>query len=562
VGSGLFASARSTQEGFGTLPRRIDLAAHRDSSAVPPVARLSLNRVFPFGFLNNWHSVRVSLQDLKSLVLSHQPLLVLDTVEEARAIDLIRRVSDQLLLPVFEWSLTSGLCRSADGQCVDGRTSQPHLALQHVLSVEPPGLYVLKDLDTHLSDPAVTRLLRDVCARFRQSTSTLVLLGPQPELPSKLRHEAVRVDVQLPGERELDRLLNETLRTLAERETFEAQLDAESRDALLSSLQGLTVNQARQAVVRAILEDGRLDPSDVRRVQQHKADLLCDGGLLEFHAPDEEPGELGGFDNLTAWLERARLGFSERARSLNLQAPRGILLTGVQGCGKSLAAKVIARSWKQPLLKLDAGRLFDKYIGESEKNFRKATALAETMAPCVLWIDEMEKAFATGNDASTDGGTSQRMLGSFLTWLQEKEDGVFLVATANEIDRLPPELLRKGRFDEIFFVDLPSSAERAGIFAIHLRRRNQDPDAFDLETLARITERFSGAEIEQAIIAGLYRALERNLPLNTDLLREEIGLTVPLAISRREDLERLRSFARERFVPVAGNGEPDVLLTS
>jgi SpoVK/Ycf46/Vps4 family AAA+-type ATPase len=254
---------------------------------------------------------------------------------------------------------------------------------------------------------------------------------------------------------------------------------------------------------------------------------------------------------LKAWLDNAAVGFTAEARALNLRPPKGVLFVGVQGCGKSLAAKYIARRWQMPLLKLDAGRLYDKYVGESEKNFRKATALAEAMSPVILWIDEIEKAFAQGGGTDTDGGLSQRLFASLLTWLQEKREQVFVVGAANDLSRLPPELLRKGRFDEIFFVDLPTADERKSIFAIHLDLRKQDPSKFDIDALVKATDGFSGAEIEQVVISSLYRSLNRKEPLTTASLAEAIQSTVPLSVSRREDVDELRRNAKGRFTPVA-----------
>ena len=320
-------------------------------------------------------------------------------------------------------------------------------------------------------------------------------------------------------------------------------------DVLLRALSGLTLNQARQALAYAVLEDGRLAPDDIQRIIDRKAQLIHDGGLVEYFPLEENRFEIGGFATLKAWLDRAKVGFGAEARALNLTPPRGMLLVGVQGCGKSLAAKFVARHWRMPLLKLDAGRLYDKYIGESEKNFHRATALAESMAPAVLWIDEIEKGFVAGG-AEADGGVSQRLLASFLTWLQERKADVFVVATANDLDALPPELLRKGRFDEVFFVDLPDAAEREAIFRIHLRLRKQDPERVDLQRVVEASVGFSGAEIEQAVIGALYRALHAKRPLDTALVVEELGATRPLSVTRREEVERLRTMAQGRFVPV------------
>jgi SpoVK/Ycf46/Vps4 family AAA+-type ATPase len=285
-------------------------------------------------------------------------------------------------------------------------------------------------------------------------------------------------------------------------------------------------------------------------VVELKARALQSGGALEYFPPADDAQELGGFANLQRWLSRAQIAFSPAARELNLPAPKGILLVGVQGCGKSLAAKVIARQWHQPLLKLDLGRVYDKYIGESEKNLRHAFDTAEAIAPAILWVDEIEKALGPGGAQDADGGLSQRLFGSLLTWLSEKRAEVFVVATANDLSALPPELLRKGRFDEIFFVDLPDAAERADILRIHLRARKQDPAAFDLAAVAAAADGFSGAELEQVVTAALLRALQEGQPLSSAGLVAELAATVPLSRTRREDVERLRILARERFVPV------------
>ena len=322
-------------------------------------------------------------------------------------------------------------------------------------------------------------------------------------------------------------------------------------DDFCAALSGLTLNQARQAVARAAIIDGRLSRDDLAQLGELKAKALGEDGLLEYFPPADNRFELGGFGNLRRWLERAQVGFSPEAKQLGLQAPKGVLLVGVQGCGKSLSAKVIAREWGLPLLKLDAGRLYDKYIGETEKNFRRAIAIAESCAPAVLWIDELEKAISPGGGSGdSDGGLSRRLFGSFLTWLQEKSEPVFVVATANDLSALPPELLRKGRFDEIFFVDLPDVAEREQIFGIHLRLRRQDPAAFDMAALVKASDGFSGAEIEQTVTAALLGALQRQQPLATGWLIEELRSTVPLSVTRREDIAALRADAQGRFVPV------------
>lgn len=344
--------------------------------------------------------------------------------------------------------------------------------------------------------------------------------------------------LELPDTTELRGVLNAVLASLRSRHQIDVAIGPDDLEPLLAALSGLTAAQARHALSYVVLEDGRLAPDDIPRLIERKAQVVRDSGLLEYLPPGDNMFELGGFARLKAWLDRARVGFSAEAKSLNLAPPRGLLVVGIQGCGKSLAAKAIGRAWGLPLLKLDAGRLFDKYVGGTEKNFRRAIDLAATMAPAVLWIDEIEKALAGGG--GDDGGVSRRLLGSFLTWL----------ATANDLTALPPELLRKGRFDEVFFVDLPDDGERRSIFEIHLKLRKQSPAAFGLDDLVSATIGFSGAEIEQAVISALYRALHRKSRLDTTLLLEEIRETVPLAVSRREDVDALRSLAADRFVPV------------
>jgi hypothetical protein len=488
------------------------------------------------------------LHELKTLVRSMHPVVVVETSEEERVDDLLRALAADLRLPLFTWTVTRGLQR-IDGTGMIHGTADPRTLLRHLSTLTVQGVFHLKDLTAHLGNPEAVRAFREAAQAFTRTRSTIVLSGHHVALPGELAREAVRLRLQLPDREELRQLVRRVLQSLKGRHTFDVTLGPDGFDAMLQALSGLTLNQARQAVAWAVLDDDRLSIEDVPRLIKRKGEKIQDGGLLELYPPEENAFELGGFDRLKAWLARAHVGFGAGAKALGLPAPRGVLIVGVQGCGKSLAAKVIARTWQQPLLKLDAGRLYDKFVGESEKNLRKALDVAEAMAPSVLWIDEMEKAFASGGE--TDGGLSRRMLGTFLTWLQERRAPVFVAATANDLTRVPPELLRKGRFDEIFFVDLPEPAEREAIFGIHLRMRRQDTDAFDVAALAQAADGFSGAEIEQAVVSSLYRALHEQQPLTTPLLLEEIRQTSPLSVSRREDIERIRESARSRFVPVS-----------
>jgi hypothetical protein len=485
--------------------------------------------------------------DLEALVRSRHPIVTIDTVEEERVDNLLHAVASTLHMPLFTWTVTHGLQRVGGEIAVYG-TANPQVLVRHLATLTVQGLFHLKGLHAHLDDATVVRGLRDTAQAFLRSGATAVLSGESIRLPRELAGDAVPFVLHLPNHDELQEVVHQVLHSLTRQHDVAVNLGPDGMELLLQALSGLTLNQARQAVAWAVLEDASLTAQDIPRVLRRKCETVREEGLLEFYPPEDNTFELGGFDRLKAWLERARVGFTSEARALGLPAPRGILLVGVQGCGKSLAAKAIARGWKQPLLKLDAGRLYDKFIGESEKNLRKALDFAEAIAPGVLWIDEIEKGFAHGGEA--DGGLSQRILGSFLTWLQERQAPVFVAATANDVLALPPELLRKGRFDEIFFVDLPQPAERDTIFRIHLTQRHQDPARFDLAALTAASDGFSGAEIEQAITAGLYRALHDREPLTTGMLCEELRGTQPLSVSRREDVERLREMARGRFVPV------------
>ena len=517
-------------------------------------------------------ALSTSVHDLRTLIRSSHPLVVIETVEEERVLALLQSVTAQERMPLFEWSITRGLTRADEGATLSKMTATPLAVLQHLHGLTVEAVFWLKDIGPHLQDPAVCRQLREVAAVYSRSRATCLLTGQPVTLPLDLDAIAVRFDLKLPDRDELRSMLRGLLQSLGPRATSrprsttlvhsilgslsetkaaENSPSSQESDAILRALQGLTLHQARQVIAQCIVERGTLSAEDVHTILKRKVQAIKDGGLLEYYPLEDNRFELGGFTNLKSWLERAQVGFTIEAKSLNLTPPRGIMLVGVPGCGKSLAAKAIAREWKLPLLKLDAGRLFDKFVGESEKNFRKAIEMAESLAPIVLWIDEIEKAMvAGGGSGDADAGLSRRLFGAFLTWLQEKKQDVFVVATANDLSSLPPELLRKGRFDEIFFVDLPDDAERETIWKIHLSLRKQDSKKFDVGKIVSASDGFSGSEIEQAVVAALYRALHQKTPLTTDLLVEELTHTVPLSVTRREDIDALRQTAEGRFVNV------------
>ena len=517
-------------------------------------------------------ALSTSVHDLRTLIRSSHPLVVIETVEEERVLALLQSVTAQERMPLFEWSITRGLTRADESATLSKMTATPLAVLQHLHGLTVEAVFWLKDLGPHLQDPAVCRQLREVAAIYSRSRATCVLTGQPISLPMDLDKIAVRLELKLPDRDELLSMLQGLLQSLGPRTSarprsttlVHSMLNSISEtkvadngptthasDAILRALQGMTLHQARQVIAQCIVERGSLSPRDVQTILQRKVQAIKDGGLLEYYPVEDNRFELGGFTNLKSWLDRAQVGFTAEAKALDLTPPRGIMLVGVPGCGKSLAAKAIAREWKLPLLKLDAGRLFDKFVGESEKNFRKAIEMAESLSPIVLWIDEIEKAMvAGGGSGDADAGLSRRLFGAFLTWLQEKKQDVFVVATANNLSSLPPELLRKGRFDEIFFVDLPDHTERESIWKIHLGLRKQDSKTFDLSKIVSASDGFSGSEIEQAVVTALYRALHQKTPLTTDLLIEELTQTVPLSVTRREDIDALRQTAQGRFVNV------------
>ncbi|QQE64664.1 hypothetical protein GFS31_13450 [Leptolyngbya sp. BL0902] len=507
-------------------------------------------------------SFKDSVQHFKTLVVSFHPVIVIETVEEERVQTLMQKACSDMQMPIFEWSIAQGLMRSPEspdnrwqneyappgakrGQALP-KTAEPIDMLRHIQDMSFKAIFWLKDFAPHLKDAVVARQFREVVQQFSLNRSTIVISGSGVALPTELSQDAVYLDIKLPGPMELQDAVSKVVRSL-QGSRVKLELTPEDVHALVKALQGMTLSQTRKVVSYAALHDGTLNGEDIKRILDRKARAIHEEGLLDYFPSETNAAELGGFEGLKRWLAYARVGFTPQARKFNLPAPKGILIVGIQGCGKSLAAKTIARQWNLPLLKLDAGRLYDKYVGESDKNFRRAVVLAETMAPCILWIDEIEKSMGQSS-SDADGGLSRRLFGYFLTWLQEKSQEIFVVATANDLSAIPPELLRKGRFDEIFFVDLPDADERENILKIHLNRRNQGLAAYDIPTLVAVTEGFSGAEIEQAIITAHYRALYENRSADTALIIEQIKRTVPLSVTRREDIDRLRALAKERFV--------------
>jgi len=490
-----------------------------------------------------------AVQELSLLIRSRHPLIVIESPEDGRILTLLRHAADRVSMPVLTWSPNRGLRLPGAERGVYG--SEPaEQALQHIANSPKPGVYHLPGLSALLEgNLGLGALFKEAVEAQRALGGTVFLTGVRVPLPEALEALVSHFSLPTPGPEEFRLLISRLLRDVSERQHVDVNLTKGELSRLLRQLQGLTSIEAEKILTKAIVEDGLLSAEDIRHVVEAKKVVVEREGLLEYYPVDEEAPDIAGMRGLRDWLamRAAFIHQPERAAEFGLSFPRGVLLLGVPGCGKSLSAKAVAADWGLPLLKLDPSNLYNKYIGESERNFKRAVAAAERMAPVVLWIDEMEKAFASGE--SSDGGVSRRILGSFLSWMQERSGDVFVVATANQIDQLPPELLRKGRFDEIFFVDLPDRDTRAEIFRIHLMGRAQDPSTFDLEALAEASGEFSGAEIEQAVLSALFSAFAKNHPLSTAQVIAEIQSTVPLAHTMAERVERMRAWARDRAVP-------------
>jgi len=488
-------------------------------------------------------------EDLKLLIRSRHPAVSIVTPDEDRAERLVRRVAGEMGLPLFDWAVTTGLRRvlPTPAGMIAG-TESVRAALAHIKDCELYAIHVFKDLAEHLRDATLMRHFRDVCDEFARRHATLVMIDLNPPGES-VRRLAVPFDVRWPDPAELEQIIRGTFRDAIQFQNVVAEITQRDMDLMVQALRGLTRGEATRVVSAALFEDGRLDARDLPRMLEAKREILASTGVLESIEIDVAPDGLGGLGRLKEWLARRRGGFTSKAREFGLAPPRGILLLGVQGSGKSLCAKIAAADWGLPLLKLDPGVLYAKYVGDTEARLRQALSQAETMSPVVLWIDEIEKAFASATTASADGGLSQRMFGTMLSWMQDHRFPVFIVATANDVSSLPPELLRKGRFDEVFFVDLPGPDARKAIFEIHLRRRKRDPVGFDLAALAKASDGFSGAEIEQAIISALYAAFADGGDLTTPGIRAELAGTQPLAVLMGERVRALRDWAKSRCAP-------------
>ena len=487
------------------------------------------------------------IQELEVLIHAHHPLIFFETVEEDRVRTLLSYVADRVGLPFFVWNPTSGLIMQGPEAGRPAGTEKISQCLAFIEQANLEALFFIPGIQT-LDDVMISARLKEIYRRYFSHRGQVIFCAPKIELALDLEPLFTPFTLPTPTSEMYHRFVSELLEEISQRRSIQVDLSTNDVSELLRALHGLTFFEVQKIITRATVHDGCLDRRDLDAVLAAKRRIIERSGLLEYFPHSEQMANIAGLEKLKVWLRKRYRAFSEpsRAKEYGLSPPKGLLLLGVQGCGKSLTAKAIAAEWRLPLIRLDPGNLYQKFFGESERNLRKAIQIAQSMAPCVLWVDEIEKAFGQGDN---DGGTSSRIFGTFLNWLQEKKESVFVIATANDISTLPPELLRKGRFDEIFFVDLPNEETRKRIFEVHLKRRYRDPGQFDLQRLAHTTEGFSGAEIEQSIVDALYTAFSQHAVIDTSAIETEVRATKPLSVTMSERVQALRSWAHERAVP-------------
>lgn len=484
---------------------------------------------------------------LEQLLDTRVPLIVIETFEERRALDMLMRVAAKRHHNLFRWSETEGLQRSTFGPQIayDAKHTEPKAALQYVKDMSQAGIFAFCDLHSHLADSAhITRLVKDIALNHLSVPHTLVFISYELTLPPEIARYSTTYTLSMPSDDQIMDVVRQEAKLWSDRNgQRKVRTDSNTIKKLVSNLQGLAYSDVKRLVRGAIVDDGEITDDDLPALNKAKFELMDMEGIMHFEYNTEAFGNVGGLARLKQWLQERQQAFISTDGQRD--CPKGMLLLGVQGGGKSLAAKAVSGLWQLPLLRLDMGALYNKFFGETERNLREALALADSMSPCILWLDEIEKGMARDGN---DNGTSRRILGTMLTWMAERQSKVFLVATSNDISNLPPELVRKGRFDEIFFVDLPKPEVRNIIFDIHLAKRGYSSSEFDLAHLSERADGFSGAEIEQAIIAAMYTADGKGEPLTTDHIIAEVANTSPLSVVMAEQIQQLRRWAESRAV--------------
>lgn len=486
------------------------------------------------------------LDDLRSRFLAGESLLFFKTWEELRWEQKLRMLGDELQKEMITWSAATGPSRSPD-QNQDADLDDAATFLAKLSDYGPNKLFLLKDFSPLLDSPVVVRHLREQSRKLRESGSHLVVLSPEIDIPVELVKDASLIDLPLPSFEELQQSLERAISAESE-SGHEIHFTLEEEEKMLKAVMGLTINESDRAFRRAIQGQTSFSEEIITLLVNEKKNLLQGSNLLEFQALSEGVGDVGGLDGLKEWIESRSKAFGQEAAARGIEQPKGVLLLGVQGCGKSLSARVIARQLSFPLVRLDFANLLESARGSSEQNLREVLRVMETIAPAVLWIEELDKGFAGLVDGGDDAAMS-RMVGRFLTWMQEHKDPVFVVATANNVTNLPPELLRRGRFDELFFIDLPNYHERKHILSIHLIKRGCSLDDFDMDELSEQTEGFSGAELEQVVNSAVIEAFTSDKEVTQKLLLESKEQTVPLSVTMEDPIFQLRQWAKGRCRP-------------
>ncbi len=482
-------------------------------------------------------------EEINILIKARYPILYLVTHEEERVSLMINNIASEAEKKIIIWTTTEGF-KDFNGQVIDSETVDPFAALNFIIDYSRPALFLLKDFHPFMKDALIIRRLRDLKPYLNKYRKTCIIVSPILIIPPELEKMITVVDVDYPELELLGAVLEGIIEPLKDNPKVDVTLSEEEREHVLKSALGLTIEETENVFAKSLVKAKKFDPKVIIKEKEH---IIRKSGILEYYQSIEQMENIGGLENLKLWLKKRTKGFTEKAQKFGLPFPKGLMLIGIAGCGKSLTAKAVASLWNLPLLRLDVGSLFGGIVGESERNIRQAIKLAESVSPSILWIDEIEKGFSGVQSSSQlDAGTTARVFGTLITWLQEKEDPVFVIATANNISQLPPELLRKGRFDEIFFVDLPSSKERKEIFKIHLKTRDRDPKIFDVQKLVRLSKGLSGAEIEQAIIEGMFEAFADGRDVETTDIIEAIDSTVPLSTLMKNEIAELRSWAQSR----------------
>ena len=490
-----------------------------------------------------------SRQEIEFLVRAGYPLIYIVSPEEKRVEEAIKTIAgvqegSRTKRQILRWSITEGFCNDVGEGFND--IKDPLRALEFISKFEADAIFILRDFHPFLQDPTIVRKLRDLAhSLYKEFKRHVILLSPVLKNVLELEKDMAIVDFELPDRDDIDDIVTDVMsRVGPRREQMQVWNDAQLRERVIEAALGLTADEARNVLAKSLVAKKDLDIETILGEKKH---IIRKSGILEFYESDNKFSDVGGLEILKAWLNKRQLAFSQKAREFGLPMPKGILMIGVPGCGKSLTAKAMSSLWRMPLLRLDVGKVFSSLVGSSEENIRKAIRTAEAVQPSILWLDELEKGFSgTKSSGQSDAGTTARVFASFITWLQEKTSSVFVIATANDVSMLPPELLRKGRFDEIFFVDLPSPKERHDIVKIHINKMRRDAEKFDIEKIVAASQGFSGSEIEQAIISALYDAFEAETDIDTDRVVASAQEIIPLSLTMKEGIDGMREWARTR----------------